>query len=75
MAPEGVMVVVLPLQIVGLLTEAIAKVGEAFTLIKVCTVFVPGQFAELKPIIEYVVLEFGFTLKLVELVAPVFTNV
>ena len=69
------MVVELPLQIVALLTDAIASVGEAFTLIKVCTVFVPGQFAALKPIIEYVVFAIGFTLKLVGLVAPVFTNV
>ena len=52
MAPDGVMVVVLPLQMVGLLTEAIASVGDVFTLINVCMVFVPGQFAVLKPIIE-----------------------
>ena len=42
-APDGVIVVVLPEQMVGLLTEAIEIVGVAFTTISVVAEFADGQ--------------------------------
>lgn len=51
-----------------------ATVGEALTLMIVVIVFVPEQPAALAPIIEYVVVAVGLTLKLVP-VAPLFTKV
>ena len=65
---------VLPEQITGLETLAIATVGVVLTVMVVVIVFVPGQLEALVPIIEYVVVPVGLTVKLVP-VAPELVNV
>ena len=63
----------LPEQITGLETLAIATVGVVFTVIVVVIVFVLEQEDAL-PIMEYVVVPVGLNVKLVP-VAPEFVNV
>ena len=67
-----VMVALLLLHKVGLLTDAIATVGVAFTLMIVFTEFPPGQLALLVPVSVYCVVVAGVTTKLVPLNAPGF---
>ena len=72
-APLGVIRLLLLEQITGFDTLEIPTVGVVFTLIVAVMVFVLVQ-PPLDPIIEYVVVLDGVTLKLVP-VAPVFNNV
>jgi hypothetical protein len=69
-----VITLLFPEQITGLETLEIATVGVVFTVIVVVIVLVLGQLDALVPIIEYVVVPVGLTLKLVP-VAPEFNNV
>ena len=59
-------------QIVGLLTDKIETVGVVFTTIVRVTVFALIHPAELVPLIVYVVLVVGDTVKLVPVKAPGF---
>jgi hypothetical protein len=69
-----VITLLFPEQIIGLETLEIATVGVVFTVMVVVIVLVLGQLDALVPIIEYVVVPVGLTLKLVP-VAPEFNNV
>ena len=68
----GVITVLFPEQIVGLLTDKIETVGVVFTTIVLVTVFALTHPATLVPLIVYVVVELGETVKLVPVKAPGF---
>ena len=69
-APLGVIVALLLLHKVGLVTEAMATVGVAYTLIIVLTEFPPGQLAPLVPVSVYCVVVAGVTTNWFRLTLP-----
>ena len=68
----GVITVLLPEHIVGLLTDKIDTVGVAFTVIAVVAEFALTHPAALVPVNVYVWFELGDTVKLVPVKAPGF---